>query len=97
MKIKIGQQAKNDLILAHHFYERQIAGLGRKCLDSLYADIDTLYSNAGIHRIFFGQYYRLLSNRFPFAIYYHCSNDTVYIDAVLDCRQSPQKIFKRFS
>lgn len=34
-------------------------------------------------------YYRLLSKRFPFAIYYRIEDKNTHIDAVLDCRRDP--------
>lgn len=36
----------------------------------MYADIDSLVVNTGIHPLYFGRYHRLLSKRFPFAVYY---------------------------
>jgi len=51
------------------FYEGQVAGLGEYFLDSLYSDIDSLQFYAGIHALHSG-YHRLLSKRFPFAVYY---------------------------
>jgi hypothetical protein len=39
--------------------------------------------------VFFGQYHRALSKRFPFAIYYRVNDQEVWIYAVLDCRRSP--------
>jgi len=36
-------------------------------------------------------YHRLLSERFPYAVYYRLENDTYLIFRVLDCRQSPLK------
>jgi len=77
------------------FYEGQEAGLGDYFLDSLYSDIDSLLVHAGIHRIVFGKYHRLLSHRFPFAVYYQVRNDLVDVHAVLDCRQHPQKAKER--
>lgn len=77
------------------FYETQRAGVGSFFLDTLFSDIDSLQLYAGVHRIFFGQYHRLLSRRFPFAIYYTRSEDTLFIHAVLDCRRNPSWIRKR--
>lgn len=50
---------------------------------------------AGIHPICHGQFYRLLSKRFPFAVYYTISGETAFIHAVLDCRRDPAWIRKR--
>jgi plasmid stabilization system protein ParE len=95
MKIKILQAAQQDLIDGYQFYEQQAAGLGPYFLDSLYSDIDSLVINASIHPVYFGKYYRLLSKRFPFAVYYRVEQETAKIYAVLDCRRNPAWIRKK--
>jgi hypothetical protein len=57
-------------------------------LDFLHSDIDSLAFYAGIHCMVFG-YHRLLSKRFPFAVYYRVVDEAVLVTAVLDCRRSP--------
>lgn len=89
MKVRILSVAARDLLDGYHFYERQAPGVGAYFLDTLYADIDSLVVNAGIHPVYFGRYHRLLSKRFPFAVYYRVANDTATVYAVLDCRRSP--------
>lgn len=39
--------------------------------------------------------YRLLADRFPFAIYYELKDDIATVIAVLDCRQNPASITER--
>ena len=95
MKIKILGSASQDLIDGYWFYENQSEGSGVYFLDALYSDIDSLVLNAGIHPIHFERYHRLLSKRFPFAIYYRVKNDTVFIYSVLDCRRDPAWIRDR--
>jgi plasmid stabilization system protein ParE len=95
MRIRILDEAERDLEDGRQFYEKQRAGLGIYFLDTLFADIESLHLYAGIHRIFFGQYHRLLSKRFPFAVYYTVSESTVLIHAVLDCRRNPSWIRTR--
>jgi len=94
MRIKILDEAEQDLIDGFYFYEAQDQGLGDYFLDSLSSDIDSLHIYAGIHSRYFG-YYRLLSHRFPFAIYYCIANRIVQVHAVLDCRQNPERISGR--
>ena len=94
MRIRILNEAEKDLEEGYRFYESQSPGLGSYFLDSLYSDIDSLSYFAGIHSVVFG-YNRLLSKRFPFAVYYRIIDDVVLIFAILDCRQSPIRIRKR--
>jgi len=96
MKIKILEEAERDLIDGFHFYEAQNFGLGQYFLDSLFSDINSLQLFSGIHPWYFS-YQRLLSKRFPFAIYYRADKDIVRIHAVLDCRQDPKKIQDRLA
>ncbi len=89
MKIKILGAAKSDLQESYHFYELQQEGIGAYFMDSLSADIESLKLYAGIHPVFFDRYYRLLSKRFPFAVYYRVENGEIRIYAVIDCRKDP--------
>jgi hypothetical protein len=60
-------------------------------LDSLFSDIDSLALYAGIHPKVFG-YHRLLSKRFPYAVYYTLQEDVVVVRRVLDLRRHPDRI-----
>lgn len=81
MKIKILASASRDLIEGYHFYEMQADGVGAYFLDSLH----------------FGKYHRLLSKRFPFAVYYRVEGQTALVYAVLDCRRRPAWIRKKLN
>lgn len=94
MNIEILDEAENDIVNAMRFYEAQSKNLGTYFLDSILSDIDSLYLYAAIH-IKVNGYHRLLSKRFPFAIYYKLQGDVILIYAVLDCRQNPSNIQKR--
>jgi plasmid stabilization system protein ParE len=88
MKIEILQEAERDLTEGFQFYECQQAGLGEYFLDTLASDIDSLQLFAGVHSKH-GNYLRLLSRRFPYAVYYKMNQNTVFVCAVLDCRRDP--------
>ena len=96
MRIKILSIAEDDLEEGYRFYESQSNGLGTYFLDTLYSDIDSLAYFAGIHRVVLG-YHRLLSKRFPFAVYYRVADDEVLVFAVLDCRRNPSWIRAKLS
>ncbi len=97
MKIEILDLAKFDLLDGFHFYEEQQAGLGADFLGSLYSDIESLRLYAGIHLKPHKNFHRLLSKRFPFAIYYTVSNETAFVHAVVDCRRDPAWIGQRLN
>jgi hypothetical protein len=94
VRIRILREAEVDLIEGFNFYELQQAGLGNYFLDSLYSDVESLLISAGVHPIIF-DHHRLLSKRFPFAVYYTVQSNLVSIHAVLDCRRNPAWIRKK--
>ena len=95
MRIEILEDAERDLIEGFHFYESQEAGLGLYFRTNLFSDIESLKNYAGIHSRPHKPYHRLLSRKFPFAIFYTIENKTVFIHAVLDCRKDPAWIRDR--
>ncbi len=86
--------AEADLLSGFRFYEEQCGGLGSYFLDTLYSEIESLRLYAGIHRKH-GSYFRMLSRRFPYAVYYRISDEEVQIWRVLDCRRNPTWIQKQ--
>jgi plasmid stabilization system protein ParE len=83
--------AEADLLAGFRFYERQSAGVGAYFLATLSSDIESLRLHAGIHRRALG-YHRMLSRRFPFAVYYEMDAMEIRVWRVLDCRRDPSWI-----
>lgn len=94
MKVQVLEEATADLADGFRFYERQAEGLGDYFLDSLWSDIHSLRLYGGVHGIHHG-YHRLLSRRFPFAVYYRIEDGVARVRAVLDCRRDPDWILER--
>lgn len=92
MKIKFLSSALDDLTRGRLFYEKQGEGVGEYFFDSLFSDIDSLILYGGIHPKFHG-YHRMLSKRFPYAIYYKLEEySIVVVWRILDLRSNPSKI-----
>ncbi len=90
MRIKILLSAVEDLHDGRVFYQKQGEEVGEYFFDSLFSDIDSLVLYGGIHAKTFG-YHRMLSKRFPYAIYYKMEGDIAVVHRVLDLRQDPKK------
>ncbi|MDA8016560.1 MAG: type II toxin-antitoxin system RelE/ParE family toxin [Thermoanaerobaculia bacterium] len=88
MKLQISSEAEQDLVAGARFYEAQAPGLGNYFLDTLSSDIESLRLYAGIHSKHRG-HFRLLSKRFPYAIYYRMNPGAIEVRAILDCRRDP--------
>ena len=88
MKLRILRPALEDLASGRHFYDGQQLGVGAYFFATLFTEIDSLALHGGIHRVVLG-YHRLVSRRFPYAIYYRVSGHEVTVHRVLPCRRNP--------
>jgi len=91
MKVRLLPEAERDLEIGADFYESQKQGLGIYFNDCLTSDIESLRLYGGVHEKYRG-FYRALSKRFPFSIYYRLEPGNVEVFAVLDDRQDPSRI-----
>jgi plasmid stabilization system protein ParE len=83
MTIVLSVEAREDLRDGILFYAPQSPGLGEYFLDTLTVEIEGLRYHAGIHRRVHG-YYRCLTKRFPYAIYYEVRDQQIMVDAILE-------------
>jgi len=90
-KVTLLEEAVNDLEIGRDFYDGQQEGIGVYFATSLLSDITSLYLYSGIHSIHF-DFHRMLSKRFPFAVYYEVVSEQTRVVAVLDMRQNPRSI-----
>lgn len=88
MRVELRDEARGDLVDGAYFYGRQSVGLDDYFIRCLGEDLRSLEATYGIHEMYRG-FYRKLSKRFPFAIYYLLTNDVIDVVAVLDCRSNP--------
>ena len=97
MNISILDPATDDLAEGFWFYESKEYGLGNYFLDTIYAEIDSLEISAGIHPIYDPPYHLMISDRFPFSVYYIVDGDDVFIEAIIDQRRNPEWVSERLN
>ena len=97
MNVDVLDPAKEDLANGYQFYEEQESGLGMIFLKSLLADIAKLAKIGGIHLVYHEPYHQMFSRKYPQAVYYFVENNTVFVDAVIDCRRDPDWIKERLN
>lgn len=95
MIVQILDPAKDDLAEGFWFYESQDNGLGHYFLDTIFAEIEKLKTTAGIHPIYEPPFFQMLSDSFPFTIYYRVEGSGVFIEAIIDQRRDPEWISER--
>ena len=94
IEVFISEEAVEDLEAGKAFYDEKEQGVGEYFIDCLLADLGSLRFYAGIHGKHFGCF-RMLSKRFPFAIYYCFVESAVEVLAVLDTRRNPACLTKQ--
>ena len=97
MKIRdilVLKDAVNDLDEGKSFYDSKEKGVGDYFWDTLLSDIESLTVYAGIH-IKKHSFYKMLSRRFPYAVYYEIRDEIAYVVAVLPMRRDPAWIRRK--
>lgn len=94
-KIRLMDEARQDLHAGKSFYDSLQQGVGDWFRDSLIADIESLHIHAGVHEVHFG-FYRMLAKRFPYAVYYSLDSEYITVVAVLPMRRSTEWLTKQF-
>jgi hypothetical protein len=89
--VELLDEAELDLRAGEEFYNQRESGLGDYFVDSVFSDLSSLEHYAGIHAKHFGCY-RLISKRFPFAVYYELEDESVVVIAIIDMRRRPNTI-----
>jgi hypothetical protein len=93
--IVVLEEAADDLVSGRDFYDQQEPGVGQYFWDSLISDIESLAIYAGVHQRYFGLF-RLLSKRFPYAVYYEIAESVAYVIAILPVRRDPAWVQQQF-
>lgn len=88
------EEAAQDLHDACVHFNRIQPGVGDYCWDKLIEYIEAYYHFAGIHVKQYG-YFRMLSNYFPYAIYYEIRVETARVIAVMPMKRDPKWIEKQ--
>ncbi len=90
-QVAVLTEAAADIEAGWSFYERQESGLGSYFARSILQDLHRLESLYGAHPMHHGLM-RMLSERFPFGIYYREADDAIEVLAILDLRRDPDRI-----
>ena len=97
IRLRISDDTLHDLNEGFLFYEAQQPGLGDYFVTCLRADIEGLRLTAGVHRVAYRDYHRLLSRIFPYGIFYTRVAEEVVVWAVIDLRRDPGWIRARLN
>jgi len=94
-QVNVSEYAKEDLTIAVNFYEKQARNLGKFFFDTIISEIEMLSFYGCLHQKT-NNFHRMISKKFPYAVYYHCDKQKreITVVAILDLRQNPNSIKK---
>lgn len=95
-RVRLLEEAVVDLESGREFYDHNGLAVGNYFAESLLSDFEELKLHAGIHPVRHG-WHRLLSRRFPHAIYYEFDAEEGRVAAILDMGRSPRWIIRSLS
>ncbi|OJU98363.1 MAG: hypothetical protein BGO12_10310 [Verrucomicrobia bacterium 61-8] len=97
MRVRISQDAFDDIREASRFYDQLSPGLGKYFRKRISEDIECLSRNGPINPVIHGDIHRLLCNVFPFSIFYRSRSSWLEVIAILDLRRNPAWIREKLS
>lgn len=87
-RVIVLEEAAEDIEAARDFHDEIEQGIGDYFLRRIVEDLEGLAALNGIHGLHFG-FHRMLSEKFPFGIYYRETADETQVFTILDLRREP--------
>jgi plasmid stabilization system protein ParE len=94
--IFLTELAQDDIESSREFYENQSLHLGTYFYDSLLADLEHCDFMQGFTKGIMA-FFRMITRRFPYALYYDIEDQWVVVHAILHTRTDMHYIEKRLS
>jgi plasmid stabilization system protein ParE len=96
MEVVFLLSAERNLQEAYDWAEEHRQGRGDVFLQDLELRLEHLKRFPLLGRVYRGRYRRLLIPKYPFGVFYVAESNRIVIHAILDLRQDPEKIRRRF-
>jgi len=90
-------EAERDLAEAYAWYEERRAGLGEEFLGCVDACLQSICRTPGQHPVVYETYRRGLIRRFPYALFYEYSQNSVTVYGIFHTARDPEKWRRRLS
>jgi len=88
-------EAEADALEAFRWYNEQLPGLGEEFLAEIDHALDTIRANPEVPRKLHRHFRRVLTRRFPYAVFYAVSGERIVVFAILHSARDPRLWRKR--
>jgi len=89
MRLRFLRDAEAELIESAGYYDANTSGLGAEFLDEVERTLRIVAKYPGIGGSVIGEYRRVLTTRFPYALIYRATADEIVVVAVAHTSRSP--------
>ena len=90
-------EAEADALEAYRWYNAQLPGLGEEFLAEIDSALEIIRANPELPQKLYREFRRVLTRRFPYAVFYALRDDRIVVFAVLHMARDPRLWRKRGS
>ena len=91
----IKEEARNDIFDAYHWYESKQIGLGDRLIKIIENQFKHIIKNPSSFLIEIEQMRKLVIPKFPYVIIYEIEENNIFVYALFNTNQHPQKLNRR--
>ena len=95
LELVIRPEAEADALEAYRWYSEQLPGLGDDFLAEVDRALESIGANPEAHRKLHREFRRVLTRRFPYAVFYAVRGDRIVVFAILHTARDPRLWRKR--
>ena len=91
VSLVLAPEAESDVLEAYGWYEDRRRGLGDEFVSCVDACVSAIIRHPDLHAIVFAEYRRAMVRRFPYAVFYESTGDSVIVYAIFHTTRDPEK------
>jgi plasmid stabilization system protein ParE len=95
LELIIRPEAEADALEAYRWYSDQLPGLGDEFLAEIDRALETIHAHPQATRKLHREFRRVLTRRFPYAVFYAVQADRIVVFAILHTARDPRLWRKR--
>ncbi len=90
LELVLRPEAEADALEAYRWYSEQLPGLGERFIAEVENALELIRANPEAHRKLHREFRRVLTNRFPYAIFYAIRDSRIVVFAILHTARDPR-------